>query len=408
DDTAKQITQLGQIVGTPYFMSPEQCESSQVDHRSDIYSLGATYYSLLTGTNPYEDAGSTVQVMYAHCHSEVIDPRKVNPTIPEACAAIIARAMAKQPDDRYQTAEEMLADLKCVGERAVNPESDGSQDASCYGLSRPHFQPRSWFHANRSLLTAAILGIFAVVGVLAVVLFLPLKPDGKGPTQPGAGDATASAASVQGVTDNKIIFGTTTAYSGPSRDLGQNMVLGIRTCFNAVNDAGGIHGRKLELVVLDDGYEPDRAIVNMKELFEDRNVFAVIGNVGTPTAKATVPYALEYRRLFFAPYTGANLLRQDPPDRYVFNYRASYADETSAMVRYFIDIKEVSPDQIAVFAQNDAYGDDGFRGVVRALRNYGIRENDILRVGYDRNSVQVAEAVERVVENRDSIRAIVM
>jgi ABC-type branched-subunit amino acid transport system substrate-binding protein len=130
--------------------------------------------------------------------------------------------------------------------------------------------------------------------------------------------------------------------------------------------------------------------------------------VGTPTAKVTVPYALQHRRLFFAPYTGAGLLRQDPPDRYVFNYRASYADETAAMVRYFLDVGGVSPDQIAVFAQNDAYGDDAFHGVARALRDYGIREEDILRAGYERNSVQVTDAVERIVENRDTIRAIAM
>jgi ABC-type branched-subunit amino acid transport system substrate-binding protein len=78
------------------------------------------------------------------------------------------------------------------------------------------------------------------------------------------------------------------------------------------------------------------------------------------------------------------------------------------MVRYFVDIREVAPDQIAVFAQNDAYGDDAFHGVVRALRDYGIRERDILRFGYERNSVQVANAVEGIVKNRDSIRAIVM
>ena len=73
-ETSQQITRAGQVVGTPYFMSPEQCESRPLDHRSDIYSLGATYFSLLTGTNPYQDAASTVQVMFAHCHGEVLDP----------------------------------------------------------------------------------------------------------------------------------------------------------------------------------------------------------------------------------------------------------------------------------------------------------------------------------------------
>src|SRR5690606_26016271 len=72
-----QMTRAGQVVGTPYFMSPEQCESRDVDARSDIYSLGATYYSLLTGKNPYEESGSVIQVMFAHCNAPRPDPRKV-------------------------------------------------------------------------------------------------------------------------------------------------------------------------------------------------------------------------------------------------------------------------------------------------------------------------------------------
>ncbi len=402
------ITSPGQIMGTPHFMSPEQCESRPVDARSDIYSLGATYYSLLTGANPYADTDSAMQVMYAHCNAETPNPRDFDARIPAACAAIIARSMAKSPDDRYQTAEEMLVDLNSVEGGAAKPETDQSQAAIREGRSRTDSPQTSRLHRNRWLLSLAALVVVAVVGVFAVTFFPPSEPNGKGPAQLPATGAMASAPSVQGVTDSTITFGTTTAYSGPSRDLGQNMVLGIQTCFSAVNDSGGIHGRKLELVVLDDGYEPDRAIVNMNELYDQREVFAVIGNVGTPTAKVTVPYALEHKRLFFAPYTGAGLLRQDPPDRYVFNYRASYADETVAMVRYFIDIEGLSPDQIAVFAQNDSYGDDGFHGVARALRDYDIRQEDLLRVGYERNSLQVTDAVARIVESRDNIRAIVM
>src|SRR5215213_3886960 len=109
-----QLTREGQILGTPYFMSPEQCEARELDHRSDIYSLGATYYALLTGANPYAHKSSIVQILHAHCSDEVLDPREVNRSIPDACAAIVARAMAKRPEDRYQSAEEMFADLQAV------------------------------------------------------------------------------------------------------------------------------------------------------------------------------------------------------------------------------------------------------------------------------------------------------
>jgi serine/threonine protein kinase len=109
---AREMTQAGMVVGTPYFMSPEQCDAKPVDARSDIYSLGATYYSLLTGKNPYEESSSVIQVMFGHCQGEIPEPRSVNASIPPACSAIIARAMAKSPADRYQSAGEMLADLR--------------------------------------------------------------------------------------------------------------------------------------------------------------------------------------------------------------------------------------------------------------------------------------------------------
>lgn len=109
-----QLTQAGRVVGTPYYMSPEQCQSRPVDARSDVYSLGATYFSLLTGQSPYQSAGSSMQVMYAHCHSPPPNPRSINPSLPEACSAIVQRATAKLPEDRYQSAEELLADLEAV------------------------------------------------------------------------------------------------------------------------------------------------------------------------------------------------------------------------------------------------------------------------------------------------------
>ena len=72
---AREITQAGMVVGTPYFMSPEQCDAKPVDARTDLYSLGATYYSLLTGRNPYEDSQSVIQVMFGHCQGDIPDPR---------------------------------------------------------------------------------------------------------------------------------------------------------------------------------------------------------------------------------------------------------------------------------------------------------------------------------------------
>ena len=171
---------------------------------------------------------------------------------------------------------------------------------------------------------------------------------------------------------------------------------GIVAAFNVANANGGVHGRQLRLIAADDGYEPARAAETMKQLYEKDQVFGVVGNVGTPTAVVALPYALERKMLFFGAFTGAGLLRNDPPDRYVFNYRASYAEETAAMVHYLVKVRRLMPEQIAVFAQQDAYGDSGFAGVAKAIRSLGGNDSTILRLNYQRNTVDVDDAVAQL------------
>jgi ABC-type branched-subunit amino acid transport system substrate-binding protein len=215
--------------------------------------------------------------------------------------------------------------------------------------------------------------------------------------------------SVRGVTDNEIRLGISAPFTGSAKELGNQMKLGIETAFNLINDAGGIHGRQLKLVAADDGYEPTRTAETMKQLYEKEQVFGFIGNVGTPTAVVGMPYALERKMLFFGAFTGAGLLRRDPPDRYVFNYRASYAEETDAVVRYLVKVRGLRPEQIAVFAQQDAYGDSGFAGVAKAMRALrGGNEGAILRLDYKRNTVDVDDAVARLRAHKTPIKAVVM
>jgi branched-chain amino acid transport system substrate-binding protein len=147
----------------------------------------------------------------------------------------------------------------------------------------------------------------------------------------------------------------------------------------------------------------------MKQLYERDQVFGIVGNVGTPTAMVSLPYALERKMLFFGAFTGAGLLRRDPPDRYVFNYRASYAEETDAVVRYLVKVRRLRPEQIAVFAQEDGYGDSGFAGVVKAVRSLrGGDAGTILRLNYKRNTIDVDDAVARLRQQKGAIKAVVM
>src|SRR5262252_6591817 len=224
---------------------------------------------------------------------------------------------------------------------------------------------------------------------------------------PGQENSVSSA--VRGVSGSEIRFGISAPFTGPAKELGQHMKQGIEAAFNVVNAKGGVHGRQLRLVAADDGYEPTRTAATMKQLYETDQVFGLVGNVGTPTAVIALPYALDRKMLFFGAFTGAGLLRNDPPDRYVFNYRASYAEETAAVVNYLVKVRHLLPEQIAVFAQQDAYGDAGFAGVEKAIRVLrGGNDSPILRLNYQRNTVDVDDAVAQLQRRRGAIKAVIM
>ena len=213
---------------------------------------------------------------------------------------------------------------------------------------------------------------------------------------------------VRGVTDKEIVFGMAAPFSGASRELGRQMKIGVETGFDQINDAGGVNGRLLRLVSADDGYEPARTANAMQVLYDKDHVFGFIGNVGTPTAAVALPFALEHRALFFGAFSGAGLLRRDPPDRYVFNYRASYAEETDAVVRYLVKVRRIQPKEIVVFAQQDSYGDSGYAGVERAMRSLPGDNPDIVRLNYKRNTVDVQDAVDGLRSFKGKIKAVVM
>src|SRR3954463_7825552 len=221
--------------------------------------------------------------------------------------------------------------------------------------------------------------------------------------------ADASSVSIRGVSDKEIRFGIVGPFSGSAKELGRQMKIGIETVFSLVNDSGGINGRQLKLFSADDGYEPSRTGGAMQQLWDNQQIFGVVGSIGTPTATVALPFALERRMLFFGAFTGANLLRQVPPDHYVFNYRASYSEETEAAVRYLVRVRGLQPNEIAVFAQQDAYGDAGYEGVAKAVRS--LRSGDtqpIIRLNYKRNTVDVADAITQLRSHKASIKAVVM
>jgi len=220
----------------------------------------------------------------------------------------------------------------------------------------------------------------------------------------------ASSALAQNTSNtDRILLGMSTALTGPAAELGENMRLGVNICLAEENESGGINGRRLELIALDDGYEPARTAPNMRKLIEQENVLAVIGNVGTPTAISAIPIANESKTLLFAPFTGAGVLRKSPPDRYVINYRASYAEETSAMVDALIKHAGVKPEEVAFFTQRDGYGDAGYVGGIAALLKNGLKsETAITHSRYERNTLAVENALADILLAEPTPRAIIM
>ncbi|MCY4109817.1 MAG: ABC transporter substrate-binding protein [Chloroflexi bacterium] len=238
-------------------------------------------------------------------------------------------------------------------------------------------------------------------GILALALIA--GPSGCFPfdsTDNGSPDAVATvqqtqvsepepvAAQSPGVSSERILFGQSAAFSGPAQELGRNMRLGIQAAFHEVNESGGVNGRRLELITRDDAYEPEAAIANTTQLIEEEQVFALIGEVGTPTSRSATPVAANAGVPFIAPFTGAEFLR-DPEWDNIINLRASYYQETEEMVARLTT--DLGIKRIAVLYQDDSYGRAGWRGVRLALDRRGMEP---VSIGlYPRNTMAVKTAL---------------
>lgn len=215
--------------------------------------------------------------------------------------------------------------------------------------------------------------------------------------------ATGAAAARQ----DEIPVGMTAAFSGPLQLLGRSMQSGIEICFAETNAAGGIKGRPLRLIALDDSYDPETAAANMRRLVRDHGVIAMVGSVGTPTAVETLPIARAEKVLLFGAFTGADILRPDPPERYVINFRASYGEETAAMVGGLL-AQGIKPREIAFFTQDDAYGFAGYDGAIRALAKAGFDGSRLAHGRYRRNTLAVEDALITLLDSDIPPRAIIM
>ena len=220
-------------------------------------------------------------------------------------------------------------------------------------------------HSIKSLIAAVSTGLmFAAGGVVQAA-------------DPGVGEGT-------------ITLGMSAPFSGPNGAYGKEMKEGAMAYFSQLNAAGGIHGRKVELVALDDGYETEKAVANTRKLINEQKIFALMAYYGsTPTTEAMKVFS-EARVPLLGTISGAGSLRT-PVNRYMFHLRASYADETEAIVNHLVGLGIT---QIAVFYQNDGFGKSGLDGVVATLARHKLKPVAVGSV--ERNSLDVAAAVTQI------------
>ncbi len=189
---------------------------------------------------------------------------------------------------------------------------------------------------------------------------------------PGAdaitGGRAAAATKIPGVTEDTILIGTFQALSGPAAPIGVGVKKGLESYLNYVNEQGGVHGRKIKLIVEDDGFQPSRTVAAVKKMVEQDEIFAIVGGLGTPTGLAVMDYVLEKQVPFVYQGSGASVWA-DPPKKYYFPVQPNYTNEGALLAQYAV--KELKARKIAVIYQNDDIGKEGLAGMTRQLKKLG-------------------------------------
>ena len=185
-----------------------------------------------------------------------------------------------------------------------------------------------------------------------------------------------------GVTANAVTFGQTACFSGPNQRLGIDYRAGILAAFEERNAKGGVQGRRLELITLDDGYEPERAAANADRFAEAGDVLAVVGGVGTPTAARIAPILRTAGVPFIGHVTGADFLHDAARFPNVVNMRSSYFDEVQVLVRHIVE--ERGHRRLGIIYQDDAFGRSVMRSYLAALEEHDIPL--LAKTTYSRNT----------------------
>jgi urea transport system substrate-binding protein len=327
------LTHSGVLLGTPQYMSPEQCQSDRLDARSDIYSMGATYYSLLCGKRPFAETDRTTDLLVAHCFGPVPDPGDVVPTLPESVRAIVRRAMSKKPEDRFPSAEEMVAALEAASREApaddppprfLRSGGGSSLVASSLVLSGSSVSPRSGTPGSRgtsssgAVTPASRRRVLALGGVAVVVAAMGAWMAGRRAGSSSAGEVGSSVApgvvAPSGLGAGEappIRVGVLHSLSGTMEISEKSVADATLLAIEEVNERGGVLGRKLEPIVSDGRSDWPTFAREAARLIDEEHVAVVFGGWTSASRKTMKPVFEERDHLLFYPvqYEG---LEQSP------------------------------------------------------------------------------------------------
>ncbi|HYR36192.1 MAG TPA: ABC transporter substrate-binding protein [Burkholderiales bacterium] len=209
--------------------------------------------------------------------------------------------------------------------------------------------------------------------------------------------ALAAYAQAPGVSARTVLFGQSAPLTGSNAELGNDIRNGALAYFRKVNEAGGLHGRKLELVSLDDANQVPRAEANTARLIQEERVFALFGYASATLSRPALPLVDKHQVPFLAPFTGADPMRVF--NRYVYNLRASYADELEKIVEHFVPL---GVKRFSIVYYDDVVGRENFAAVDRALKKRNLQAVSIAALK-ERANPDIAAGVKEIAKGTPDV-----
>ena len=208
---------------------------------------------------------------------------------------------------------------------------------------------------------------------------------------------SAQAQPVPGVSAKAIIIGQSTPLTGSNAELGNDIRNGALAYLQKVNDAGGVHGRRVELVTLDDGNAVPRAEANTRKLVEEQGVFALFGYPSATLSRPALPFVEKHKVPFLGAFTGADPMRVF--QKHVYNMRASYADELEKIVEHFVSL---GVKRFSIVYYDDVVGRENLTAVDRALKARGLTA--VSHAAFkDRAKPDIAAGVKEVAKGQPDV-----